>query len=59
MSDNENIVEDLKIDPVYKLVVENAFDLLNFCIEQLETESMEHETGSFDVDEEELEVSQN
>jgi hypothetical protein len=29
--------------------------LLNFCIEQLETESTEHET----VDEEELKVSQN
>jgi hypothetical protein len=59
MSDSENIVEDLEIDPVYELIVENGFDLLNFCIEQLETESTEHETGSFDVDEEELEVSQN
>ena len=55
MSDSENIVEDLEIDPVYELIVENGFDLLNFCIEQLETESTEHET----VDEEELEVSQN
>ena len=59
MSDNENIVEDLKIDPMYELIVENRFDLLNFCIGQLEAESMGHETGSFDVDEEELEVSQN
>jgi hypothetical protein len=59
MSDDENAVEDLEVDPVYGLIVENGFDLLNFCIEQLETESMEHVTDSCDIDEEELEVSQN
>ena len=59
MSDDENAVEDLEVDPVYALIVENGFDLLNFCIEQLETESMEHVTDSCDIDEEELEVSQN
>lgn len=59
MSDDENVVEDLEVDPVYGLIVENRFDLLDFCIEQLETESMEHLTDSCDIDEEELEVSQN
>jgi hypothetical protein len=59
MSDDENVVEDLEVDPVYGLIVENGFDLLDFCIEQLETESMEHLTDSCDIDEEELEVSQN
>ena len=59
MSDDENAVEDLEVDPVYGLIVENRFDLLDFCIEQLETESMEHLTDSCDIDEEELEVSQN
>jgi hypothetical protein len=59
MSDDENVIEDLEVDPVYGLIVENRFDLLNFCIEQLETESMEHVTDSCDIDEEELEVSQN
>lgn len=59
MSDDENVVEDLEVDPVYGLIVENRFDLLDFCIEQLETESMEHLTDSCDIGEEELEVSQN
>jgi hypothetical protein len=59
MSDNENVAEDLEIDPVYGLIVEGGFDLLNFCIEQLETENTEHDTDGCDVDEEELEVSQN
>ena len=59
MSDDENVVEDLEVDPVYGLIVENGFDLLDFCIEQLESESMEHLTDSCDIDEEELEVSQN
>ena len=59
MSDDENAVEGLEVDPVYGLIFENRFDLLNFCIEQLETESMEHVTDSCDIDEEELEVSQN
>jgi hypothetical protein len=58
MSDDENVVEDLEVDPVYGLVVENGFDLLNFCIKQVETESMEHGTDSCDIDEE-LKVSQN
>ena len=59
MSDDENVVEDLEVDPVYGLIVANRFDLLDFCIEQLETESMEHLTDSCDIDEEELKVSQN
>jgi len=42
MSDDENAVEDLEVDPVYGLIVENGFDLLNFCIEQLE--NREHGT---------------
>ena len=59
MSDDENVVEDLEVDPVYGLIVANRFDLLDFCIEQLETESMEHLTDSCDIDEEEHKVSQN
>ena len=40
MSDDENIPQDLEMNPVYQLAVENGFNLLEFCIEQLEPNGM-------------------
>ena len=46
---------DLKPDPIYELAVQNQFDLLDFCIEQLESEGMEQ---GWEADDEELQVRQ-
>ena len=59
MSDDENIPQDLEMDPVYQLAVENGFNLLDFCIEQLECDGMAETEVWQAEDEEELQVGQN
>ena len=59
MSDDKNISQDLETDPVYQLAVENGFNLLDFCTNQLEPDGMA-KTEFWQVeDEEELQVGQN
>jgi hypothetical protein len=59
MSDDENIPQDLEVDPVYQLAAESGFDLLDFCIEQLEPNGMAETKFWQAEDEEELQVGQN
>ena len=59
MSDDKNIPQDLEVDPVYQLAAESGFDLLDFCIEQLEPDGMAETEFWQAEDEEELQVGQN
>ena len=47
------------MDSVYQLVVENRFNLLDFCIEQLEPNGMAETEVWQAEDEEEFQVGQN
>jgi hypothetical protein len=59
MSDDKNFPQDLEADPVYQLAAENGFNLLDFCIEQLEPNGMAETEFWQAEDEEELQVGQN
>jgi hypothetical protein len=60
MSDDETYNtenEDLEADPVDEFMTEMGMDLLDFCLEHLETAESGDEIGDVDVDEFEFLVS--